>query len=279
MSLNTRIYRIPHTPGAEPHPDDGKASHGYITSIIEHAIANQPRSLQTMIGPSEIGMECDHCLAARLAGWTKHGHDTPWLPFIGTAVHEKLERIFNAYNHANPPQEDGVDTPEFFTEQKVTVGKIGGQPITGSTDLYRTHMRGPGTCGMTVDWKIVGDTTLRKVKATGQPSMRYQVQAHLYARGWNMAGYPTSHVAVYFMPRNRMTLNDGYWWTVEYDEQIAHAALERANSIYTSLTMIEKHAGTAARDTWITSLPRDANCYDCPRYPDYPTNLNTLLTP
>ena len=48
-----------------------------ITRLIQQMIANQPRSLQRIIGPSEIGNPCDHCLAARLAGWDKHEVETP----------------------------------------------------------------------------------------------------------------------------------------------------------------------------------------------------------
>lgn len=42
-----------------------------IRGIIEDHITNQPRSLQKEIGPSELGTDCLHCLAARLAGWEK----------------------------------------------------------------------------------------------------------------------------------------------------------------------------------------------------------------
>ena len=48
-----------------------------IQSIVAHQILHQPRSLQTRIGPSEIGNPCDHCLAARLAGWEKQEDGIP----------------------------------------------------------------------------------------------------------------------------------------------------------------------------------------------------------
>ena len=40
-----------------------------IRTVIEDAITNHPRTLQKQIGPSEVGTPCDHCLAAKLAGW------------------------------------------------------------------------------------------------------------------------------------------------------------------------------------------------------------------
>lgn len=40
-----------------------------IRQLIEDDIQNAPRELQREIGPSELGTDCVHCLAAKLAGW------------------------------------------------------------------------------------------------------------------------------------------------------------------------------------------------------------------
>lgn len=244
--------------------DDGKASQHYIRSIIEEAIAANPRSLQKNIGPSEIGMECDHCLTARLAGWQKIGASNPanvdWIPAIGTAVHAWLQNVFDSYCAEQ-------DAPEFITEQKVCVGRVGGINVYGSTDLYRVGMR--GDAGMVIDWKIVGANTLRTARATGMPSKRYEIQAQLYAHGWTLAGHETSHVAIYFLPRNGRTLRDAYWWSAPYNPDIALGALERANRLYTAMQTVYEVKGQAARDKYITSLPRAAGCWDCWRYADW----------
>ncbi len=240
-----------------------------ITDIITSSIRDAPRSMQRAIGPSEIGIECDHCLAAKLAGWHPAEPDTPWLPFIGTCVHEHYEHLFE-------------NVQGCLVEQKVTVGEILGQPITGSTDLYLVNQLGNARAGMTVDWKIVGDTTLRKVKASGEPSYRYLVQAMLYARGWNMKGYLTSHVCIYFQPRNKLSLTrDSYVWIGDYDEQIALDALTRCEQIARNLQALET-ISTKARDEYISRLPRATNCYDCKKYLPYETTktssvLNQLL--
>jgi hypothetical protein len=123
--------------------------------------------------------------------------------------------------------------------------------------------------GMTIDWKIVGKSKLDKVKAHQHPGKQYEIQAHLYAKGWNAAGHPTSHVCVYFQPRNATSLDQGYVWISEYDPQIAQAALDRANHINDTLTALETF-GVQARDEWIHGLPRDPDCWDCARYSDYP---------
>lgn len=227
-------------------------------AVIEHAITNHPRSLQTAIGPSEIGTPCDHCLAAKLAGWAQVDERTiPWLPTVGTAVHAWLETAFIGHeNDRNAVHTTGL---RYSTEAPVMVGHINGQEIWGSTDLLDRHV------GMTVDWKIVGPTTLRKAK-TG-PSEVYRVQADLYAKGWNDAGVRVDHVAIAYLPRNAVSLDDAIWWTAPHDRARAVAALDRANRIATNLTALASLGDTAVT-TWISQLPRDPDCWDCTRYPD-----------
>lgn len=59
------------------------------------------------IGPSELGTDCLHCLAARLAGWEKR-QSAAWLPFIGTCVHERFEHLFNSRkDEFTVPDDDG----------------------------------------------------------------------------------------------------------------------------------------------------------------------------
>ncbi|VEI13238.1 hypothetical protein [Trueperella bialowiezensis] len=257
-------------PVAQPDLSVQESVMGMLKTMIEHEITNQPRSLQKRIGPSEIGMDCDHCLAARLAGWDKHEPVPAWLPFIGTAVHATLERLFT---QANDEIVAKGDKPLCLVEQRVTVGQIGSQTITGSTDLFLPDQLGATSTGMTVDWKIVGNRTLDKVRSAEHPGKQYEVQAHLYARGWENAGYDVSHVAVYFMPRQKPTLNEGYWWIAEYNPDIADKALARANHFQRQIDAL----ATISSDQvgkWISGLDRAAGCYDCAKYPDYHMDAN-----
>ncbi|MDY5159550.1 hypothetical protein [Actinotignum urinale] len=244
--------------------DTGELIGYQIQDLIENAITNQPRSLQRMIGPSEIGNPCTHCLAARLASWTKTETRVPWLPYIGTAVHEALQGIFDTLQQSRKP-----DDLEFWTERKVTVGTLAGKPITGSADLFIPNVRGACTPGINIDWKIVGKTTLDTVRRTHYPGQQYEIQAHLYGLGWENAGQKVSHVCVFFMPRNGMSLSGGYWWSAPYDPQIAKDALGRLASLYTSMTAITTALGAEGRDTWIASLDRNPDCWDCRKYPDW----------
>lgn len=259
-----------HTP---PVVDEQLAVMRQVRALIEDNIRNQPRSLQRKIGASEIGNPCTHCLAARLAGWEKQEQGVGWLAFIGTCVHAYFEDLFTKIND----EETGRGRPTtFLAENRVTVGQIRGQDIIGSTDLYMPDQMGAANAGMTVDWKIVGTNTLNRVKRNGDPGMQYTAQAHLYAKGWEAAGYPTSHVAVYFMPRNKMSLSDGHVWVDEYRPEIAEQALDRANSIARNLDALAT-ISTEARDQWIAGLDREEGCFNCSRYDDWNTDINRTL--
>lgn len=225
-------------------------------TVIENAITNHPRTLQTTIGPSEIGTPCEHCLAAKLAGWTQN-RDIGWLPTIGTAVHAWIEQAFITHENNRGAQHNGG--LRYLTEAPVMVGHIAGQEIWGSTDLVDL------AAGMTIDWKIVGPTTLKKAK-TG-PTEVYRTQADLYAKGWNDAGHRIDTVAIAYLPRNSVSLQDAVWWSAPHDRARAEAALDRANTIATNLAALTA-ISTQARDTWISTLPRDKDCWDCARFPD-----------
>lgn len=250
-------YTHTHTPTRPAHPGDALEE---IRGIIEDQIVSQPRSLQKRIGPSEIGTPCDHCLAAKLAGWPKQEKGIPWATTVGTGVHLLLEHFFNQYE-----QQRDDPRARFLTEAPVMVGKIAGQEIWGSTDLVDTQT------GLTVDWKIVGQNSLTKYR--NGPNQTYRTQAHLYAKGWNDAGLPINHVSIYFLPRAGMNMSDGYYWIEKYDPNLATEALRRANILAARIQAYGANQGEERRDQFITSLPRDADCFDCRKYGDYKPRL------
>lgn len=94
-----------------------------IRELIESDIHNAPRECQKSIGPSELGTDCVHCLAAKLVGWQRR-RGTVWLPFIGTYVYEHFERMSASLN----PQDFGPDVQHrlYGTEMRVTVGELHG---------------------------------------------------------------------------------------------------------------------------------------------------------
>lgn len=211
-----------------------------ISGLIERDIRDQPRGHQKQIGPSELGTDSLHTLAAKLAGWPRQ-QGAAWLPYIGTAVHARFEQMFP---HLNPER--------FETEKRVTVGQVnglnGGYPISGSIDLYDKET------AATIDWKIVGSTILRGVKAHGI-SQQYLVQASLYGMGLARDQLPISRSCIYFLPRNGVSLNDAIPWEAEWDPQPGQWALSRAQLLVNFLDLIEQEDGVKVRDAWIHMLP------------------------
>lgn len=245
--------------------------------LIEQSILNQPRSLQKRVGPSELGTPCEHCLAAKLAGWAKTETDVPWLPFVGTAVHAALEEMFIQYEAVN----NAVNTTgkRYLTEFSSTVGTVDGVEITGSVDLVDL------TAGITIDWKIVGITTLREAKVG--PSDVYRGQAHLYAKGLIAAGFDIRNVSIAYLPRNAISLADAVWWSEPYDPKIPEVILARANRLALNVRAMES-VSIEARDAYISSLPRytaqyvpglrvGKECRDCKKYPDAPLVIDPFL--
>lgn len=236
-------------------PVDFEQLVGELDWIIFDALAGQPRSLQTRIGPSEIGIPCARRIGYKLAGVQPvNDRGVAWKPFIGTAVHEQLGAIFARYNRqAHEPA-----APRFLIEHKVDVGTIGDEIIDGSCDLYDTLTH------TVIDWKIVGGKQLAKYRSNG-PGDQYRVQAHTYGRGWQRRGLPVAQVAVFFLPRDN-EYDKRHVWHEPYDEQIATGALTRADGI----ARLVAAAGTGALPLLPTA---DAWCAYCPHYLPASTEL------
>ena len=187
---------------------------GELAEEIRHAVLNQPRSTQTTIGPSDLGMDCTRALLHKLnrdalpAPTPGTYPRLPWLPFIGTATHSMLADIF-----AHSIHQFGADGPRYLIEHRVNVGSVGGQEVWGSSDLFDTF------AGCVIDWKIVGPTTLKKVKAARHPGNQYRSQGHSYGRGFVRAGFTVNNVMIVFLPRNG-EFSERYIWAEPYDERV-----------------------------------------------------------
>lgn len=185
--------------------------------VVVQGIASHERSAQKLIGPSEIGIECNRAILYKLAqAEEKEDRGPAWKPNVGTAIHAQFEDFFS-----RPAVKDNWEV-----EQKVAVGKIGPDTIEGSTDLYAKP-------GAVIDHKFVGSKRLVHYRTNG-PSKQYRVQAHTYGRGWALEGFPVHIVMIAFHPRDG-ELTDSYYWWEPYDEHIAATALARANDLYTIL--------------------------------------------
>ena len=212
-----------------------------IDAILEKAMIGEPRNKQQAIGPSEIGSDCEHCVAAKLAGWVQL-EEAAWLPWVGTAMHAYIEPLIE--NH-----------PDWLAEKRVNVAP----GLNGTSDAFHIPS------GTVVDWKLVGKTTLTSAKRG--PSSQYRVQAHSYGLGYFRAGYDVKSVAIYYLPRNEMTLKRGVFWSEEWQPAVALDALARSEATQAKLASLPT---TEARDENATNPPRSSKCFDCSRYHDAP---------
>lgn len=220
---------------------------GELRPLIEHAITNDPRSLQTALGPSSLGTACDRCLVHLLAGHRVTDHVVPWLPTIGRAVHKFLEDVFHERIFLH-------DETRWWPEERLLVGQVAGQDIHGSCDLYDEQT------ATVVDFKCTGKTTLDKVRRGGA-SLTYQAQIMLYGKGWEDRGKPVEHVAILFLPRNAVSLQHAQVWRAPYSRRAAELALERANALHAGITTLGVDAVLAM------TPPHTGEEFSCDRWP------------
>ena len=226
-----------------------------------------PRELQREIGPSELGTDCVHCLAAKLAGWPER-RSPGWLPFIGTCVHAHFETMFHDLNGEPAFQfpytsEDNVTelVERWRSEYRVTVGRLqglhGGYDVTGSIDLWDRKTRS------TIDWKIVGNTTVTKVKAHGP---RNSTGTGLTLRHGPAERGRTSGAQLHLLPapqqdqsRRRIA------WETRFDPEPGKWALSRAQLLVNLMDCVEQAEGPDVRDSWIKQLPAAGpdKCFSC----------------
>lgn len=213
----------------------------FIVSAANHS----PRSLQTAIGPSEIGDPCERKLSYKVLDWpTAAGERDPIAPVIGTGFHAWMEEQFTARNQVG----------RYKIEEKVTVrdGYGAAAPIRGSSDLYDRLTR------TNLDWKLVGKSSLEKYRRGG-PGEQYRIQAHLYGLGQQNAGENPARVAIVFVARYHETII--HVWSEPYDRQVALDALDRLDRIRQRVLDLDPEANPAA---W-SEIPMDphAKCRFC----------------
>jgi hypothetical protein len=163
---------------------------------------SRPRTVQTTLGPSELGTPCDRQIALKLAGVQRHERGLPWAPMCGTAIHSLMEEVLRAEN-------ERLGRERWIIEQKVMLDS----ELSGHGDAFDTDW------GMVVDWKYTG-TNSELV------SMEYRTQAHLYGLGHRNAGRDVRFVRLVLLARSH-DYAESVEWTEEYREDIAVAAMKR----------------------------------------------------
>lgn len=219
-----------------------------LVEMIRAGIDGQPRNSQRLPGPSELGHPCQRRTGHKLAGTPEaNERGTAWKPFVGTALHAQFEQII-----ARQPD-------RFLTERKVMVGQVDGTDIWGSCDLFDL------ATGTVVDWKFTTRNMIREKYRPHGPGEQYQRQAHLYGRGFQLAGHDVREVAVFFWTRDG-EFTDSHWWSEPYAAWIAEDTLAAA----TTTAHLLRDLGPAALPLLPTA---DAHCPFCPWFQPGATDL------
>lgn len=207
-----------------------------VTTVIADAIRAQPRTLQTSIGPSQIGNPCARAILHTLNGGADpRKGEAAWRPAVGTAIHAQLELWFRRL------------PDRYLVEQRVEIGHHAGQDIGGTCDLYDLDT------DTVIDWKSASAARLKAYRANG-PSDIYRTQAHLYGLGvLRTLGHVPQHVAVAWLPRDG-DLRDMHVWSEPWNPTIALDALNRLDQLYAELRLIGLDAALEqyppCTDTW-----------------------------
>jgi hypothetical protein len=213
--------------------------------IIRTTERAAPRSKQIMIGPSEIGDDCERRIAYRLLGTEaiNYARD-PWAAIVGTAVHWWLQKAVDEYPFNGGHMSPTLGGIWWDTEMRVWVNEF----ISGSTDVYDNRKT------RVIDWKTASTDRLQKYRVQGPPR-EYVKQVNLYGLGHENAGRQVKDVALVFLPRAG-TLSGIYVWRDIYRREVAERALARMEGIGDKLL-----TGVPVED--IPATPSD-NCGYCP---------------
>lgn len=231
--------------------------------------AQRPRSMQTRLGPSELGTPCQQQIARKLAGAPRRAATEPsWAPFIGTAVHASMEDVVAFWN-AQLGRERWVAEDDLLIDP----GMEGVEKVAGHGDAFDKD------ASMVVDWKVTGTTARDKILAAqraGKPpaeqvSAEYRTQIHLYGLGHERKGREVRFVRLVLLARSHK-FDESVEWTEPYQPDIALKALERYYATHDLLAALDV-ANHPERITAIPASPSNDACAWCPfRRPGRPSD-------
>jgi hypothetical protein len=213
-----------------------------LRELLIHHDTNSARSLQTMIGPSEIGVECQRALGYRLLDTPPRlDPRVPWAPILGTALHAYVADVLTAHNTR-------LGRPRWLVEERVHPDNV----VSGCGDAYDTDT------GTVIDWKLVGDTSISKYRKQMRPE--YRVQLHLYGLGHQRAGRRVNWVRIVCLHRS-VDYDKSWEWTEPYDPVVATDALER---MYATVQLLAELGVEQTPALWgaVPSIP-SPNCRYC----------------
>lgn len=237
-----------------PLPEVAKAVKDELTTILCWAEASRERSLQTMLGPSELGGDCDRQLAYRIMALQGPNLDMadPWAGFVGSAIHTRTEDSIRRYEQAHPL------APKWSIEEHVPI--IAGL-LEGHADLNRDDTL--------VDVKSAGKTMLAQYRKEGPPN-KYLVQLMEYAYGLRLKGRMITKVVLAFVPREGY-LRDMFVWAGPYDEALALKYQARPYELRDLLVRLQVQQ-YPERWEQVPAKPSYMGCQYCPMWERYAGN-------
>ncbi|MEU1810974.1 hypothetical protein [Micromonospora aurantiaca (nom. illeg.)] len=217
--------------------------------VVEQANGSA-RNRQRHLGPSELGVPCDRQVVGKLAGLPATNHVVdPWASVIGTAVHAWLADAFTAANSSLP-------APRWLAEQRVTPHP----EHPGTADLYDAAETA------VVDHKILGESSMAKVRSNSGPPIHYVIQLLLYGKGYRILGLPVTRVALAAYPRSAASLDGLYVWERATGPQ-DDALIEEVFTLTDRRKAMAEEIRTGLKT--LTDIPitaDDDTCFFCPFY-------------
>lgn len=227
---------------------------GELRQVLMDYDASRPRSLQTSLGPSELGTPCQAQIARKLAGAPRRPVTAPaWAPFQGTAVHAEMEKVVAFWNAQ-------LGRDRWIAEDDLQIDA----EIGGHGDAYDLDH------DMVVDWKYVGTTALKNLRAArraGKPpaeqvSAEYRTQAHLYGVGHERKDRTPKFVRLVLLARG-WQYDDSDEWTEEWQPDVAFMAIDRYYATKELLAAFDVARNPGAI-VLVASAPSEHACAWCP---------------
>ncbi len=164
--------------------------------------AQDPRTLQSHLGPSELGVECDRQVAGKLAALPTTNHVVdPWPSTRGRALHSHAaERVF-------PSENERTGVLRFVAEKRVTPHP----EHPGTADLYDAIERA------VVDHKFLGESSMAKIRKN--PPRKYRGQLKLYGLGYHLLGLPVRRIVIAAYPATAGSMDGLYIWEEPFADE------------------------------------------------------------
>lgn len=220
--------------------------------FLEHA-SRAPRTLQSHLGPSELGVACDRQVVGKFAALPSTNHVVdPWPSIVGTACHAWAEKAFDGDNARR-------GLLRWVTETRVTPHP----DHPGTADLYDAVEQA------VVDHKFLGTSSMAKVRK--EPPRKYVVQLLLYGLGYFLLGLPVRRVVLAAYPRTAASLDGLYVWERAFaDEhgQLLPENVELLSTVFEQTAqrrrMAEELVAGRLAFTDVPMVADDSECIFCP---------------